>query len=83
MYSEWTSLSLLLENHGQENQNVLDKFGLSTSKEVTLGVVRQLASNLGISQPADPSPLTTDKEVIFLYIYCRQSKCTEATSYVS
>ncbi|XP_064215027.1 ral GTPase-activating protein subunit beta isoform X7 [Tribolium castaneum] len=63
MYSEWTSLSLMLQKNGDENQSVLEKFGLGTSKEVTLGVVRQLASNLGISQPAEPSPLVTDKEV--------------------
>ncbi|XP_063903676.1 ral GTPase-activating protein subunit beta isoform X3 [Zophobas morio] len=63
MYSEWTSLSLMLQNNDDANQSVLEKFGLTTSKDVTLGVVRQLASNLGISQPAEPSPLVTDKEV--------------------
>lgn len=66
MYSEWTSLGLMLQKNGDENQSVLEKFGLNTSKEVTLGVVRQLASNLGISQPAEPSPLITDKEVSYL-----------------
>lgn len=63
MYSEWTSLSLLIQHCGEESQSVLDKFGLSASKDVTLGIVKQLASNLGITHPAEPSPLTTDKEV--------------------
>lgn len=67
MYSEWTSLSQIVQNcSGSDNsqqQSVLEKFGLSTSREVTVGLVRQLASNLGISRPAEPSQLTTDKEV--------------------
>lgn len=64
MYSEWTSLNLTIQTCNNETQSVLEKFGLSTSKEVTLGVVKQLASNLGIAQPPEPSPLNTDKEVV-------------------
>lgn len=63
MYSEWTSLSLMVQGCGDERQSVLEKFGIAISKEVTVGVVKQLASNLGLTQPAEPSPLTTDKEV--------------------
>lgn len=63
MYSEWTSLSSLVQSSGEESQSVLKKFGITTSKEVTLGIVRQLASNLGIASPAEPSPLNSDKEV--------------------
>ncbi|KAJ8946712.1 hypothetical protein NQ318_006970, partial [Aromia moschata] len=51
MYSEWTSLSLVVQQAGEESHSVLEKFGLPVSKEVTLGLVRQLASNLGITQP--------------------------------
>ncbi|XP_072384831.1 ral GTPase-activating protein subunit beta isoform X2 [Diabrotica undecimpunctata] len=63
MYSEWTSLSLTTQREGERNQSVLEKFGLPISKEITLGLVHQLASNLGITQPAEPSPLTSDKDV--------------------
>ncbi|XP_018579922.1 ral GTPase-activating protein subunit beta isoform X2 [Anoplophora glabripennis] len=63
MYSEWTSLSLEVQQTGEEGQSVLEKFGLPVSKEVTLGLVRQLASNLGLTQPPEPSSLTTDRDV--------------------
>ncbi|CAG9819469.1 unnamed protein product [Phaedon cochleariae] len=61
MYSEWTSLNLAVQQG--EPTSVLEKFGLPISKEVTLGLVHQLASNLGITQPPEPSLLTTDKDV--------------------
>lgn len=68
MYSEWTSLSLALQQGGRES--VLEKFGLPVSKEVTLGLVRQLANNLGITAPPEPSSLITDKDVrLYLTIY--------------
>lgn len=74
MYSEWTSLSLMVQGCGEERQSVLEKFGIVISKEVTVGVVKQLASNLGLTQPAEQSPLTTDKEVtsfsLQLSTYC-------------
>ncbi|CAH1106389.1 unnamed protein product [Psylliodes chrysocephalus] len=63
MYSEWTSLSLSTQREGDGNQSVLEKFGLPISKEITTGLVHQLASNLGITQPAEPSPLISDKDV--------------------
>lgn len=63
MYSEWTSLNLTVQQCNEETQSVLEKFGLPVSKEITLGLVRQLASNLGITQPPEPSPLITDKDV--------------------
>lgn len=63
MYSEWTSLNLIVHQSGEENQSVLEKFGKATSKDVTLGLVRQLASNLGITHPPERSTLTTDKDV--------------------
>ncbi|XP_050299716.1 ral GTPase-activating protein subunit beta isoform X2 [Anthonomus grandis grandis] len=63
MYAEWTSLSLAVQEGEQEGQSVLEKFDLSVSKEITLGLVKQLASNLGIAQAAEPSILTTDREV--------------------
>ncbi|XP_074039453.1 ral GTPase-activating protein subunit beta isoform X2 [Leptinotarsa decemlineata] len=62
MYSEWTSLNLTSQQRGEDN-SVLEKFGLPISKDITLGLVHQLASNLGITHPPEPSPLTTDKDV--------------------
>lgn len=73
MYSEWASLSPLIQQQqaaGGGGHSVLDKFG-SVGKEVVLGVVRQLASNLGLTQPAEPSPLTTDQEVL----WCMEVVC--------
>lgn len=67
MYSEWASLTPHVQyEEGSAGVSVLDKFGMTIGKEVTLGIVRQLAGNLGIAQPAEPSPLTTDKEVLHL-----------------
>lgn len=56
-------MSPLIQNADDEGQSVLKKFNVNTSKDVTLGIVRHLASNLGISSPAEPSTLTTDQEV--------------------
>lgn len=63
MYSQWASLSVDVQNISANNQSVLEKFGIPISKEVTPLIVRQLASNLGITNVAETSPLTTDKEV--------------------
>lgn len=65
MYSEWTSLSLTLHHGYDGSQSVLEKFGLPVSKEITLGLVHYLAGNLGISQPQEPSILTSDKDVSY------------------
>lgn len=67
MYSEWTSLSPLIQNGDEQGQSVLKKFNINISKDVTLGIVRHLASNLGITSPAEPSTLTTDGEVFGIY----------------
>ncbi|CAH1959125.1 unnamed protein product [Acanthoscelides obtectus] len=63
MYSEWTSLSLAIQQSGEDTQSVLEKFGLPVSKDITVALVHQLASNLGITQPAEPSHLSSDKDV--------------------
>nr|XP_033327180.1 ral GTPase-activating protein subunit beta isoform X6 [Megalopta genalis] len=63
MYSEWASLSILVQQGSEESQSVLEKFSPGAGKEVALSIVRQLAANLGITQAAEPSPLCTDKEV--------------------
>jgi hypothetical protein len=63
MYSEWASLSILIQQGSEDSQSVLEKFAPGVGKEVTLSIVRQLATNLGIAQAAEPSPLITDKEV--------------------
>lgn len=63
MYSEWASLSTLIQQGSEESQSVLEKFPPGAGKEVALSIVRQLAANLGITQVGEPSPLSTDKEV--------------------
>ncbi|KAJ8675024.1 hypothetical protein QAD02_010810 [Eretmocerus hayati] len=63
MYSEWASLSLLIQQGSEDSQSVLEKFAPGVGKDVTLSIIRQLATNLGIAQAAEPSPLNTDKEV--------------------
>ncbi|KAK4886376.1 hypothetical protein RN001_002647 [Aquatica leii] len=63
MYSEWTSLSPLVQRCGSEGNSVLNKFGINIGREVTVNVVKQLSNNLGITQAAEPSSLKSDKEV--------------------
>ncbi|XP_069691801.1 ral GTPase-activating protein subunit beta isoform X2 [Periplaneta americana] len=63
MYSEWASLTSLIQNGNEESQSVLGKFPMAAGKEVAMAVVKQLAANLGFAQAAEPSPLTTDREV--------------------
>uniref|UniRef100_A0A8D8PUC5 Ral GTPase-activating protein subunit beta n=1 Tax=Cacopsylla melanoneura TaxID=428564 RepID=A0A8D8PUC5_9HEMI len=63
MYSEWASLTNVIQNKSDDYSSVLNKLPIGSGRDVTLAVVKQLASNLGISQPAEPSPLVTDKEV--------------------
>lgn len=65
MYSEWASLSSIVVRGGEESASVLGKFPPSAGKDVALSIVRQLASNVGITQPAEPSTLTTDREVLW------------------
>lgn len=63
MYSEWASLSNMVVRGGEESNSVLGKFPPGAGKEVALSIVRQLASNIGITQAAEPSTLTSDREV--------------------
>ncbi|ENN80658.1 hypothetical protein YQE_02924, partial [Dendroctonus ponderosae] len=63
MYGEWTSLNLVAQDGESEGQSVLEKFDLPISKEITIGLVKQLAGNLSITQAPEPSILTTDREV--------------------
>ncbi|XP_055713070.1 ral GTPase-activating protein subunit beta isoform X5 [Phlebotomus papatasi] len=66
MYTEWASLSPVIASNSCSAQNcVLNKFQGSAGKEVAVAIVKQLASNLGISQPAEPSNLITDQEVLW------------------
>ncbi|XP_059617508.1 ral GTPase-activating protein subunit beta isoform X3 [Phlebotomus argentipes] len=66
MYTEWASLSPVIASNSCSAQNcVLNKFQGSAGKEVAVAIVKQLASNLGISQPAEPSNLVTDQEVLW------------------
>ncbi|KAF7287226.1 hypothetical protein GWI33_002045 [Rhynchophorus ferrugineus] len=63
MYGEWTSLSLMVQQAEQEGQSVLEKFDLPISKEITISLVKQLASNLGLTQAPEPSILINDRDV--------------------
>ncbi|XP_034250605.1 ral GTPase-activating protein subunit beta isoform X1 [Thrips palmi] len=63
MYREWASLSPRLLNGSEEGHSVLEKFPGNAGKDVALAIIRQLASNVGISQPPQPSNLITDREV--------------------
>lgn len=65
MYSEWTSLTSYFQNGegNEERTSVLDKFPVSSGKDVVVAVVKPLAANLGITQASEPSVLSTDREV--------------------
>ncbi|XP_017842322.2 LOW QUALITY PROTEIN: ral GTPase-activating protein subunit beta [Drosophila busckii] len=66
MYSEWASLSQQISANscGAQCFSVLNKFPASAGREVVFSVVKQLATNLGItSGHAEPSHLVKDEEV--------------------
>lgn len=65
MYGEWVSLSsqITANSCGAQSYSVLNKFPASAGREVAVSVVRQLATNLGITQNAEPSHLVKDEEV--------------------
>ncbi|KAL1137760.1 hypothetical protein AAG570_009456 [Ranatra chinensis] len=65
MYSEWASLQTVVRTEAAENDSVLAKFPADTGKEVALSVVRQLASNIGITHAPSPSHLITDRQVLW------------------
>ncbi|KAL5279964.1 RALGAPB family protein [Megaselia abdita] len=68
MYSDWVSLTSTITANSQNAQSssVLNKFPASAGREVTISVVKQLASNLGITQNAEPSHFIKDEEVQWL-----------------
>ncbi|XP_023171089.1 ral GTPase-activating protein subunit beta isoform X3 [Drosophila hydei] len=65
MYSEWASLSAQINANscGAQCYSVLNKFPASAGREVVISVVKQLGTNLGITQNAEPSHLVKDEEV--------------------
>ncbi|XP_058980651.1 ral GTPase-activating protein subunit beta isoform X4 [Musca domestica] len=65
MYGEWVSLSsqITANSCAAQSCSVLNKFPASSGREVTVSVVKQLATNLGITQNAEPSHLVKDDEV--------------------
>ncbi|XP_064546570.1 ral GTPase-activating protein subunit beta isoform X2 [Drosophila montana] len=65
MYSEWASLSaqITANSCGAQCFSVLNKFPASAGREVVISVVKQLGTNLGITQNAEPSHLVKDEEV--------------------
>lgn len=65
MFAEWTSLSpiIVANSSGAQSQSVLNKFSGTAGREVAVAVVKQLASSLGLTQPAEASTLIKDDEV--------------------
>lgn len=64
MYSEWASLSpIIAEKSNGSSNTVLNKFSNVAGRDVSQAVVKQLASNLGITQSPEPSILVNDDEV--------------------
>ena len=65
MFAEWASLSPIIaaNSNGAQSKSVLNKFSGPAGREVTIAVTKQLATNLGFTQPAEPSSLTNDEEV--------------------
>ncbi|RZF35527.1 hypothetical protein LSTR_LSTR010218 [Laodelphax striatellus] len=68
MYGEWASLSGAVASRGcgdADSASVLAKFPPANGRHVAVSLVKQLAANLGIAQAAEPSTLTTDREVLW------------------
>lgn len=67
MYSEWASLATVIDQNinGSQSKSVLNKFSITCGKEVSMAVIKQIASSVSVAQPTEPSPLTTDQEVYF------------------
>lgn len=72
MYSEWASLSaqITANSCGAQCFSVLNKFPASAGREVVISVVKQLGTNLGITQNAEPSHLVKDEEASAPYYIC-------------
>lgn len=74
MYSEWASLSpIIAANSNGSSNTVLNKFASIAGRDVSQAVVKQLASNLGITQPPEPSILVNDDEVSCTYFEIRRT----------
>jgi len=66
MYWEWTTLTTRIhDGNGRSFKSVLDKFPPETGKVVAESVISHLSQGLGITQPAQPSSLATDQEVLW------------------
>ncbi|XP_063707016.1 ral GTPase-activating protein subunit beta isoform X2 [Culicoides brevitarsis] len=67
MYSQWASLAPVIDQNvnGSQSKSVLNKFSMSCGKDVALTVIKQIASTFSVAQPTEPSPLTTDQEVLW------------------
>ncbi|KAK9501298.1 hypothetical protein O3M35_012037 [Rhynocoris fuscipes] len=65
MYSEWASLVNVVRDERSERESVLTKFSIDTGKEVAISVVKELASNIGLTQAPSPSKLVTHRDVLW------------------
>lgn len=70
MYTEWISLSPIIEANSNGAQSVLNKFSGAAGREVSIAIVKQLANSLGLKQPAEPNSLAktlNDDEVMDIF----------------
>lgn len=69
MYSKWASLTSKVYSRSccenLEEKSVLCKFSPAGGKQLAVIIVKQLASSLGITQAAEPSNLSSEKEILW------------------
>lgn len=63
MYEDWSSLTVHLQSLGTTAQSVLAKLPPEDAKLVVASVVKNVASNLGLTTEAKPSVLTNETEI--------------------
>uniref|UniRef100_A0A146LGW4 Ral GTPase-activating protein subunit beta n=1 Tax=Lygus hesperus TaxID=30085 RepID=A0A146LGW4_LYGHE len=64
MYSEWASLASIVRHETSDKESVLTKFP-DSGKDVAMSIVKELASNIGLTQAPAPSNLATDRDVLW------------------
>ncbi|CAA9993032.1 unnamed protein product [Nesidiocoris tenuis] len=64
MYSEWASLASLVRHETTDRESVLSKFP-DAGKDVAMAIVKELASNISLTQAPAPSNLSTDRDVLW------------------
>ncbi|KAF6206119.1 hypothetical protein GE061_017344 [Apolygus lucorum] len=72
MYSEWASLASIVRHETSDKDSVLSKFP-DSGKDVAMSIVKELASNIGLTQAPAPSNLATDRDVLWCMEVIRYS----------